>query len=55
MNALVLFSGEDVRSDGKVIVVAVDELEREHSALSRQHSAKNALSYASRVIASEGG
>src|ERR1019366_6920386 len=38
MNALVLFGGKNMGADGQVIVVAVDELEGQHAALSIQHS-----------------
>jgi hypothetical protein len=34
MYALIFLGGEDVGSDGQVVVVTVDELEGEHSALS---------------------
>jgi len=30
MDALVLLGREDMRADGKIVVVAVDKLEREH-------------------------
>ena len=36
VDALVLLGREDVRADWKVVIVAVDELERQHAALSRQ-------------------
>ena len=42
MNAPVLFSREDVLADRQVIIVAVDELEREHWVLGIQHSAVGA-------------
>jgi hypothetical protein len=42
MNALVLFGGKNMGPDGQVIVVAVDELEGQHAALSIQHSSGGA-------------
>jgi hypothetical protein len=39
VNALVLFGGENVRPDGQVVVIAVDEFEGKHSGLSIRHSA----------------
>jgi hypothetical protein len=39
MNAIVFFGGKNMGADGQIIVVAVDELEGQHSALSIQRSA----------------
>src|ERR1039458_6916270 len=43
MSALVLFGRKNMGADGQVVVVAVDELERQHEALSIQHSAGREL------------
>jgi hypothetical protein len=53
MNALVFFSGENMGADGQVVVVAVDELERQQEVLSfstRRAGAENAISYADRSV-----
>jgi hypothetical protein len=38
-NAAIFFCRKDVLANGKIIRVAIDQFEGEHSALSRQHSA----------------
>src|SRR5581483_2239909 len=43
MYAAVFFGREHVRPDGEIIVVAVDELERKHSAVSPPGTARNSL------------
>jgi hypothetical protein len=39
VNAAIFFGRKNVLTDGKVIAVAVDQLEGKHAALSIQHSA----------------